>query len=64
MTTVQRNCFLQSQKAWENKINPDNTRIEADFPDQTTKEIIIGPSTGGCVMRDYRFEGKSTVSAF
>jgi hypothetical protein len=43
MTATPKNRFLQSQKAWENKINPDKTQIEADFPDQTSKEIIIGP---------------------
>jgi hypothetical protein len=31
MTAAPKNRFLQSQKAWENKINPDKTRIEADF---------------------------------
>jgi hypothetical protein len=28
MTAAPKNRFLQSQKAWENKINPDKTRIE------------------------------------
>jgi hypothetical protein len=43
MTATPKNRFLQSPKAWENKINPNKTQIEADFPDQTSKEIIIGP---------------------
>jgi hypothetical protein len=49
MIPAPKNRFLQSQKAWENKINPDKPRIEADFPDPTSKGIIIGPVNSNTV---------------
>ena len=43
VTASSKKRFLQCQKAWENKINPDKSQIQADFADPTSKGIINGP---------------------
>ncbi|KAJ7482093.1 hypothetical protein B0H11DRAFT_1724157, partial [Mycena galericulata] len=44
MTVLRRKQFPQSQKAWEILKRPHKSQIEADFPDPTYIEVIIGPT--------------------